>query len=137
MIVVFLLLSSHLVSIPAGTSLSDALRQSPIVDGGDGGAASAGGAFDIDADAANDPELAMALRISLEEQRARQQQGTSNDENNEEQPAAQPMDDDQAMLQSILLLDNTRLNINTRCINDEHGRWWCKQCWRCCRCWRC
>merc|ERR1711990_31239 len=96
--------SSHLVSIPAGTSLSDALRQSPIVDGGDGGAASAGGAFDIDADAANDPELAMALRISLEEQRARQQQGTSNDENNEEQPAAQPMDDDQAMLQNALMM---------------------------------
>ena len=31
-------------------------------------------AFDMDADAANDPELAMALRISLEENRARQQE---------------------------------------------------------------
>ena len=71
------------------------------MDGGEGGGASAGGAFDMDADAANDPELAMALRISLEEQRARQQQGTSNEESNEESAAAaQPMDDDQAMLQS-------------------------------------
>lgn len=97
--------SSHLVSIPAGTSLSDALRQSPIVDGGEGGGASAGGAFDMDADAANDPELAMALRISLEEQRARQQQGTSNEESNEDSAvAAQPMDDDQAMLQNALMM---------------------------------
>merc|ERR1711914_46963 len=91
--------SSHLVSIPAGTSLSDALRKSPIIDGGDGGAASAGG-FDMDADAAADPELAMALRISLEEQRARQQQsGADNNETKEDNNQAQPMDQDQQMLQ--------------------------------------
>merc|ERR1712131_159475 len=96
--------SSHLVSIPAGTSLSDALRQSPIIGGGDGGAASAGG-FDMDADAAADPELAMALRISLEEQRARQQQsGADNNENKEDNNQAQPMDQDQQMLQDALLM---------------------------------
>ena len=94
-------LSSHLVSIPAGTSLSDALRKSPIIDGGDGGAASAGG-FDMDADAAADPELAMALRISLEEQRARQQQsGADNNETKEDNNQAQPMDQDQQMLQGL------------------------------------
>ena len=93
--------SSHLVSIPAGTSLSDALRKSPIIDGGDGGAASAGG-FDMDADAAADPELAMALRISLEEQRARQQQsGADNNETKEDNNQAQPMDQDQQMLQGL------------------------------------
>merc|ERR1712168_333104 len=96
--------SSHLVSIPAGTSLSDALRKSPIIDGGDGGAASAGG-FDMDADAAADPELAMALRISLEEQRARQQQsGADNNETKEDNNQAQPMDQDQQMLQDALLM---------------------------------
>ena len=68
-----LLFSSHLVSIPANTSLSDALRKSPIIDdGATGGGAGFGGGFEIDE--AADPELAMALRISLEEQRARQQQ---------------------------------------------------------------
>ena len=43
------------------------------VDGGDGGAAT-GGMDSMDFDPSGDPELAMALRISLEEQRARQQQ---------------------------------------------------------------
>ena len=61
------------MSIPANTSLSDALRKSPIIDdGASGGGAGFGGGFEIDE--AADPELAMALRISLEEQRARQQQ---------------------------------------------------------------
>ena len=55
----------------------------------------------MDADAANDPELAMALRISLEEQRARQQQSSSADDNKDDAGAdAQPMDEDQQMLQS-------------------------------------
>merc|ERR1711917_190871 len=95
--------SSHLVSIPAGTSLSDALRKSPIIDGGDGGAASAGG-FDMDADAAADPELAMALRISLEEQRARQQQSGADNNETKDNNQAQPMDQDQQMLQDALLM---------------------------------
>ena len=116
--------SSHLVSIPAGTSLSDALRKSPIIDGGDGGAASAGG-FDMDADAAADPELAMALRISLEEQRARQQQsGADNNETKEDNNQAQPMDQDQQMLQGYFLQSQFQhININFRCTTDEYGRW--------------
>lgn len=97
--------SCHLVSIPAGTSLSDALRKSPIIDGGDGGGAASAGGFDMDADAAADPELAMALRISLEEQRARQQQsGADNNETKEDNNQAQPMDQDQQMLQDALLM---------------------------------
>merc|ERR1712176_31885 len=99
--------SSHLVSIPANTSLSDALRKSPIIDDGSsggGGGAGFGGGFEIDE--AADPELAMALRISLEEQRARQQQTggetqeTKKDNSNEQQA----MDQDQQMLQDALLL---------------------------------
>merc|ERR1712228_658951 len=51
--------ASHLISIPSGTSLEQALRKSPIIDGGEnsGGA----GAFDgMDIDPSADPELAMA-----------------------------------------------------------------------------
>lgn len=99
--------SSHLVSIPANTSLSDALRKSPIIDdgaSGAGGGAGFGGGFEIDE--AADPELAMALRISLEEQRARQQEtgGESQEAKNEGGNEQQSMDQDQQMLQDALLL---------------------------------
>jgi len=76
--------NSHLVSIPAGTVLlSDMILSSPMLaeDGvmpsGSGGAAAGGsgggedGEYGVDPNL--DPELAMALRMSLEEERARQQ----------------------------------------------------------------
>jgi len=68
--------SSHLVTIPPGPHLSDALVSSPIVQGEDGvggGAAGGGGGFEFGVDPNDDPELALALRVSMEEQRARQQ----------------------------------------------------------------
>merc|ERR1711936_848063 len=58
---------SHLVTIPPGPHLSDALVSSPIVQGEDGGG------FEFGVDPNDDPELALALRVSMEEQRARQQ----------------------------------------------------------------
>jgi len=83
---------SHLVTIPPGPHiLSDILLSSPIVVGEGGGgfgaaaAASAaaaaahaatgatGGEYDFGVDPNMDPELAMALRISMEEERARQE----------------------------------------------------------------
>jgi 26S proteasome regulatory subunit N10 len=83
----------HLVTIPAGTLPSDILISSPVVHGGDanmggmgmgaGGAPSAGGAGGGDdfaeyggIDPNLDPELAMALRISMEEERNRQERIT-------------------------------------------------------------
>eukprot|EP00429_Kryptoperidinium_foliaceum_P000514 CAMPEP_0176010414 /NCGR_PEP_ID=MMETSP0120_2-20121206/4755_1 /TAXON_ID=160619 /ORGANISM="Kryptoperidinium foliaceum, Strain CCMP 1326" /LENGTH=408 /DNA_ID=CAMNT_0017343243 /DNA_START=148 /DNA_END=1374 /DNA_ORIENTATION=- len=80
----------HLVTIPAGVLPSDVLASSPIVHGGSGGsafaasaaaaAASGGGGGGGDAfaefggvDPNMDPELAMALRVSMEEERARQE----------------------------------------------------------------
>jgi len=80
----------HLVTIPAGVLPSDVLASSPIVHGGVGGsafaasAANAGGAAAAGAGAGGfddfggvdpnmDPELAMALRVSMEEERARQE----------------------------------------------------------------
>lgn len=79
--------TSHLVTVPSGTILSDMLFATPIFmeegAGGPGGAE--GGAparqslvvdgFDygeLGVDPALDPELAMALRMSVEEERARQ-----------------------------------------------------------------
>lgn len=69
--------SSHLVTIPPGPHLSDALISSPIVQGEDGAGpsimASGGGGFEFGVDPNEDPELALALRVSMEEQRARQE----------------------------------------------------------------
>lgn len=65
---------SHLVTIPVGPHLSDALVSSPIVQGEDGsGAIPSGGGFEFGVDPNEDPELALALRVSMEEQRARQE----------------------------------------------------------------
>ena len=79
----------HLVTIPAGVLPSDVLVTSPILraDGGGGGgmgmgdaggAGASGGGGDGFADFGGvdpnmDPELAMALRVSMEEERARQE----------------------------------------------------------------
>merc|ERR1711872_427956 len=67
---------SHLVTIPPGPHLSDALVSSPIVQGEDGSGAmggSSGAGFEFGVNPDDDPELALALRVSMEEQRARQQ----------------------------------------------------------------
>ncbi|KAL4423804.1 hypothetical protein ABPG75_001105 [Micractinium tetrahymenae] len=81
--------NSHLVTVPPGTILSDMLFGTPIFmeegAGGGGGGAAEGGApaprsnvvdgFDygeLGVDPTLDPELALALRVSMEEERARQ-----------------------------------------------------------------
>ncbi|QHO48789.1 uncharacterized protein DS421_1g08390 [Arachis hypogaea] len=77
--------TSHIVHVPAGTNaLSDVLISTPIFTGnGEGGsgfaaaaaAAAAGGVsgFEFGVDPNLDPELALALRVSMEEERARQE----------------------------------------------------------------
>ncbi|KAG5239103.1 26S PROTEASOME NON-ATPASE REGULATORY SUBUNIT 4-like protein ISOFORM X1 [Salix viminalis] len=76
--------SSHIVHIPpGGTAISDALMNTPVFTGdGEGGsgfaaaaaaAAAGGGDFDFGVDPNLDPELALALRVSMEEERARQE----------------------------------------------------------------
>ncbi|CAG2165888.1 unnamed protein product [Oppiella nova] len=68
--------ASHLVTVPPGPHLSDALISSPVIQGEDGsgavGIGSSGFEFGIDPN--EDPELALALRVSMEEQRQRTQQ---------------------------------------------------------------
>jgi len=78
--------NSHLVSIPAGARLlSDAVASSSILAGdighggddagdvaGPSGAGGTGNDFEFGVDPSLDPELAMALRMSLDEENARQ-----------------------------------------------------------------
>lgn len=66
---------SHLVTVPPGPHLSDALISSPIIQGEDGmgGAGMSGSSFEFGVDPNEDPELALALRVSMEEQRQRQE----------------------------------------------------------------
>lgn len=69
---------SHLVSVPRGSALSEALLSSPIIQGedGTGGAGLGGAGFEFGVDPNEDPELALALRVSMEEQRQRQEEET-------------------------------------------------------------
>jgi len=67
--------NSHLVTIPPGSMLSGAIGSSPIIAEEGGAGVSSGGAdFDMGFDPNSDPELALALRVSLEEQRHRQEE---------------------------------------------------------------
>jgi len=98
--------NSHLLTIPRGPhNLSDALYGSPILDSGEGagfeagaagggGAAAAapaaggsGGGFEFGVDPNLDPELAMALRLSYEEERARQEQLNKRNQDQQAQSA--------------------------------------------------
>lgn len=71
----------HYVTVPQGTLPSDVLISSPIIHGGnDGGGSVAGGGGGGSSfaeyggiDPSMDPELALALRVSMEEERARQE----------------------------------------------------------------
>ncbi|KAI9228297.1 MAG: hypothetical protein DHS80DRAFT_27313 [Piptocephalis tieghemiana] len=76
--------SSHLVIIPPGPHLlSDKIRSSAIVRGEEaeeGGMGGGGEEFEFGVDPSVDPELALALRMSMEEERARQEAASSKKE---------------------------------------------------------
>ncbi len=83
--------NSHMITIPAGMLPSDILISSPIINEDGGGAAAMGGMAAVAAasgtgvgrggdtaefggvDTSLDPELALALRVSMVEERARQE----------------------------------------------------------------
>ncbi|RSL49848.1 hypothetical protein CEP53_009009 [Fusarium sp. AF-6] len=79
---------SHLVVIPPSAKLlSDQLISTPILlgenAGGSGGAGGAGGSneeFEFGFDPAMEPELALALRMSMEEEKARQEKAAREEE---------------------------------------------------------
>jgi len=92
--------NSHLISVPRGSSLGDALITSPICVGEGGGAAVGGqGAvggndFPGGVDPNMDPDLAMALRLSLEEERERQrEQAKAATENETKDDAPKPAEE--------------------------------------------
>ncbi|XP_022706960.1 26S proteasome non-ATPase regulatory subunit 4-like [Varroa jacobsoni] len=64
---------SHLVTVTATPHLNEALISSPIIQGEDGSGAVPAGGFEFGVDPNEDPELAMALRVSLDEMRQRQE----------------------------------------------------------------
>jgi len=68
--------NSHLVNVPAGVGiLSDVLAQSPIIAGGGGDSGGGGNLNEFGVDPELDPELAMAMQMSMEE--ARRAEGES------------------------------------------------------------
>ncbi|XP_033756331.1 26S proteasome non-ATPase regulatory subunit 4-like [Pecten maximus] len=103
---------SHLVTIPPGPMLSEALMNSPIVVGEDGsGAAMQAVGFEFGVDPNEDPELALALRVSMEEQRARQEDEAKKTAPAPEEGQAQSMEttagggtSDEAMLEQALAM---------------------------------
>ncbi|CAI2299758.1 unnamed protein product [Caenorhabditis sp. 36 PRJEB53466] len=96
---------SSLVVVPTGSSLTDAILQSSVCRSEDGqaafgGAAAGENAFGMDVD--NDPDLALALRVSMEEERARQAAAAAANGGNadggnaaaeQEMPAAVPLEE--------------------------------------------
>ncbi|RHY44506.1 hypothetical protein DYB30_012837 [Aphanomyces astaci] len=73
--------NSHLITVPPGVLPSDVLVSSPVFHGDDGGSGHVGGGASGGNDFAEyggvdpnmDPDLALALRVSMEEERARQE----------------------------------------------------------------
>ena len=119
----------HLVTIPAGVLPSDVLVTSPILrmDGGGGmmrggdsvgaggGGGGAGGGFAEygGVDPSMDPELAMALRVSMEEERARQERVAAAAARNSEEEKSDAearggesgeLNDEDALLQQALAM---------------------------------
>ncbi|KAK2572448.1 26S proteasome non-ATPase regulatory subunit 4 [Acropora cervicornis] len=96
----------HLVTVPPGPLLSDALISSPIMQGEDGASPGMEYASEYAFDPNSDPELALALRVSMEEQRQRQEEearraAATSGEDTPTPQAAIP-DNEEAMLQQAL-----------------------------------
>ncbi|KAF5389405.1 hypothetical protein D9757_004398 [Collybiopsis confluens] len=131
--------SRHLVVVSPGPRLiSDALISSPILSddrsasipaelggtGGDGPGASSGGGFEFGVDPSLDPELAMALRISMQEAQAREAAGTADASSSDaSQPTpstavpAQPTDDEE----DALLTQAIGLSTNSETESDKNS----------------
>lgn len=127
----------HLVTIPAGVLPSDVLVSSPIVHGGGGGMGSSGGGG-ISAggsgggggaggfaefggvDPNMDPELAMALRVSMEEERARQERAAAaaaQESNNDGSNNATEEDGDGAAME----VDSSAAAVNATTATEDVG----------------
>jgi 26S proteasome regulatory subunit N10 len=123
--------SSHMVHVPPGpNALSDVLISTPIFTGdGEGGsgfaaaaaAASAGGVsgYDFGVDPNLDPELALALRVSMEEERARQEAAAkkaAEDASKQEKGGEQ-----QAISQDATMTERTSTEAETNDMMDDEN----------------
>lgn len=81
---------SNLLSVPPATNLHDVLISSPLIMGEDGAGASAANRFEFGVDPSEDPELALALRISIEEQRMRVEEQARRQEGESQEQQQQP-----------------------------------------------
>ncbi|XP_010531540.1 PREDICTED: 26S proteasome non-ATPase regulatory subunit 4 homolog [Tarenaya hassleriana] len=139
---------SHIVHIPPGANaLSDVLLSTPVFTGEEGGgtynaaaaAAAAGGDFDFGVDPNLDPELALALRVSMEEERARQeaaakkaaeetvQKDKGGDSSSvphdtvarKTETNAEPMDEDKALLDQAIAMSVGDVNMTEATDEDQ------------------
>mmetsp|Transcript_23280 Transcript_23280/g.32158 ORF Transcript_23280/g.32158 Transcript_23280/m.32158 type:complete len:403 (-) Transcript_23280:50-1258(-) len=130
--------NSHLIIVPDGAVLADCLLSSAVFAGEDGmplmgvpGSAAGGEGYEYGVDPNLDPELALALRVSMEEERARQEAAAKKEGGGEEAssgveageasqlPASVPMPDagasdmvmdDDALLQQALAMSMSQTN---------------------------
>ncbi|WJX61148.1 proteasome regulatory particle base subunit rpn10 [Trifolium repens] len=134
--------TSHIVHVPAGpNALSDVLISTPIFTGdGEGGsgfaaaaaAAAAGGVsgYDFGVDPNLDPELALALRVSMEEERARQEAAAkkaADDASKQEKGGEQQASSQEASSQDATMTDRAGAstseaeNKTTDLMDDENA----------------
>lgn len=128
--------SSHIVHVPAGSNaLSDVLLSTPIFTGdGEGGsgfaaaaaAAAAGGVsgFDFGVDPNLDPELALALRVSMEEERARQEAAAkkaADDSSKNEKEGGESTSQDATMSENVGTSASESENKKDDLMDDENA----------------
>ncbi|WAR20837.1 PSMD4-like protein [Mya arenaria] len=105
---------SHLVTVPPGPLLSEALVNSPVIVGEDGaGVPLQATGFEFGVDPNEDPELALALRVSMEEQRARQEEEARKEQNTPSVPDFGSMSEEDQIafaLQMSMSADNSSAN---------------------------
>ncbi|CAH8305599.1 unnamed protein product [Eruca vesicaria subsp. sativa] len=139
---------SHIVHVPSGANaLSDVLLSTPVFTGDEGAsgyvsaaaaaAAAGGGDYDFGVDPNIDPELALALRVSMEEERARQEAAAKKaaDEAGQKEgdtasasqetvartteKNAEPMDEDNALLNQAIAMSVGDVNMSEAADDDQ------------------
>ncbi|CAJ0887781.1 2792_t:CDS:2, partial [Entrophospora sp. SA101] len=128
--------NSHILTVPPGPHiLSDALLSSAILAGEDGVpagfAAGGGNSFEFGVDPNLDPELALALRISLEEEKARQEAkaaevSTTSNSNQEAESSTMAIDQtigggstDKAELSTIINTENQTDDVHMEELTED------------------
>jgi 26S proteasome regulatory subunit N10 len=110
---------SHLVSIAAPANLSDALFSSAIFQGEDGNTLPAGFGPGFQYGMEDDPELAMALRISMEESRLKQEADSKKAGERMDTDTNQQTGEDDLLQQALALSQGTDLPTDLGAMTEE------------------